>query len=173
LKPNPLNYAYSTYRADPSLEATERLLAAVTSYAQRLVRRAQPQDADDVLQEIVLHVWKSLDRFAGRSSFKSWVHNICKNKLGDSLRRKYRESDQVNLSGLVIDTIEREDPGGSIHRRTSIHLTVLSPEEHRAVKVFAQHGDFESAAETLHTTPKALRSRLERIRVKCNPAAIR
>ena len=43
---------------------------------------------EDVLQDTFIKAYKSLDRFEGRSSFKSWLYQIFMNTLKNSCRRK-------------------------------------------------------------------------------------
>ncbi len=43
---------------------------------------------DDILQDTFIKVFKKLDRFEGRSSFKSWLYQIFMNTLRNSLRLK-------------------------------------------------------------------------------------
>lgn len=47
-------------------------------------------DADDAAQEIFIKAYQSLDRFAGRSSFSTWIYRIAANHCRDLLRRKAR-----------------------------------------------------------------------------------
>jgi RNA polymerase sigma-70 factor (ECF subfamily) len=50
------------------------------------------QDSEDALQEALLRAWKSLGRFEGRSSLRSWLYTISTNTCLDQLgkRKKHR-----------------------------------------------------------------------------------
>lgn len=43
--------------------------------------------ASDVVHEAMLEVWRSAGRFAGKSSVRTWIFAIARNKLVDMLRR--------------------------------------------------------------------------------------
>jgi hypothetical protein len=40
---------------------------------------AEVPDRDDLVQEIAMQVWQSLDRFAGRSSLDTWAYRVALN----------------------------------------------------------------------------------------------
>ncbi|MGK2931880.1 MAG: sigma-70 family RNA polymerase sigma factor [Solirubrobacterales bacterium] len=45
-------------------------------------------DAEDALQDAMLRAWRSLDRFEGRSAFKSWLYRIATNVSLDLLQKR-------------------------------------------------------------------------------------
>jgi len=46
--------------------------------------------ASDIVHETMLEVWKKADRFKGRSSLKSWIFSIARNKSIDTNRKMSR-----------------------------------------------------------------------------------
>jgi len=65
---------------------------------------ADPHAAGDIVHEAMMVVWKRADRFQGRSSLKSWIFSIAKNKAID-LNRK---SSRMTYTGEDMDTIDLE-----------------------------------------------------------------
>lgn len=47
--------------------------------------------ADDVAQEVFVQVYRSLESFAGRSSLKSWILGIARNRVGTWFRQQRRQ----------------------------------------------------------------------------------
>jgi RNA polymerase sigma-70 factor (ECF subfamily) len=47
-------------------------------------------DAEDLLQEVLLRAWRSLDRFEGRASVQSWLYRIATNACLDALKSRRR-----------------------------------------------------------------------------------
>src|SRR5262245_22703416 len=60
-------------------------------------------DAEDMLQETLVRVWKRLDSFEGRSSFRAWLYKIATNVCLDAL-------DSRRLRGLPRELYARGDP---------------------------------------------------------------
>ena len=46
------------------------------------------QDAEDIAQETLLRAWRGLDRFEGRSSFRSWLYRIATNACLNALAKR-------------------------------------------------------------------------------------
>lgn len=59
-------------------------------YRYALLRLQDPALAEDLVQETFLAALKARERFAGRSSEKTWLIGILKHKMADHLRRQRR-----------------------------------------------------------------------------------
>ena len=103
------------------LEAFEGLIKAY----ERLIYNAaykmipNPQDAEDISQEVIIKVYKSISKCAGAASFKSWLFRIINNTCIDEIRRR---KGKTNLS---LDTDYGEDSG---HRENPVLRDESTPE---------------------------------------------
>ncbi len=61
------------------------------------------EDAEDMLQETLVRVWKRLDSFEGRSSLRAWLYKIATNASLDAL-------DSRRVRGLPKELYRRGDP---------------------------------------------------------------
>jgi RNA polymerase sigma factor (sigma-70 family) len=70
-------------------------------------RYGQPFFAEDIVQEALLKILESLDRFEGRSKFKTWAMTIATRVGISALRRKHHDS--LSLEGSSEDGIHPID----------------------------------------------------------------
>ena len=57
-----------------------------------LSRMNDPFEAADILNEVMLEVWRGAGRFQGRSTVKSWIFGIARHKTIDRLRSRQRNA---------------------------------------------------------------------------------
>ncbi len=70
---------------DAVCELLKIYYAEIYSYLRRLC--GSRHDAEDLTQQTFLKAWSSLDGFAGRSKFSTWLYRIAHNTFLDWLRR--------------------------------------------------------------------------------------
>jgi len=70
---------------DAACELLKIYYADIYAYLRRLC--GSRHDAEDLTQQTFLKVWSSLDGFAGRSKFSTWLYRIAHNTYLDWLRK--------------------------------------------------------------------------------------
>ncbi len=63
-------------------------------------------DAEDAVQDTMVRAWKSLDRFEGRSSLRSWLYRIATNVCLDVLTSSQRRIRPMDLSSEGWEPVE-------------------------------------------------------------------
>ncbi len=155
------------YRQNQQKEAAFNLLAA--EYSERLywhIRRIviDHQDADDVLQNTLVKVWKNLENFRGESGLFTWLFRIATNEsLGlIKSRKKHMHSgaDQEFENGLS-KNLEADPWFDGDEIQLKLQQAILSlPEKQRLVfnlKYFEEM-KYEEMSETLDTSVGALKA---------------
>lgn len=73
-------------------EALSDLVEAAYPVVRRwtLVWTGDPAEADDVTQEVLIRMVRSIDSFSGSSRFESWLYATTRNALRDRIRREKR-----------------------------------------------------------------------------------
>ena len=99
-------------RALEALHARYRSL--VENYFRR--RRSSAKDAEDLAQEVFMNAFTALDKFQGRSSFRSWLFAIASNTRRNRARffnQQKRKGDEVGIDLGGLRPLEEvvPDPG--------------------------------------------------------------
>ncbi|HMP78928.1 MAG TPA: sigma-70 family RNA polymerase sigma factor [Pirellulaceae bacterium] len=78
---------------NPRVLAFEEIVRLYQRDVRSYVRRYLATDdvADDLAQEVFVEVYRSLPRFEGRSSLKTWIMAIARNRVGSWLRQQTRQ----------------------------------------------------------------------------------
>ena len=68
-----------------------------------------PEDADDVAQEVFIQVYESLGHFRKDSELSTWIYRIAVNKSLDFIRKKKRKKRFAQLTSLFGFNEEKEE----------------------------------------------------------------
>jgi RNA polymerase sigma-70 factor, ECF subfamily len=91
--------------ADPVV-AWRELRGPLAGFIARRV--ADPQDAEDVLQEVMLRIHRHGDELARADRVAAWVHRIARNAIVDHYRRR---GARPELPGGAADELEEREDG--------------------------------------------------------------
>jgi RNA polymerase sigma-70 factor (ECF subfamily) len=135
---------------------------AVRSFLRKM--RADVDEADDAAQEAFLAAWRSIGRFEGRATFRSWVCGIAWRKLRDRRRGDQRRSLREDEAAPAENSGRRTDD----ERIDAISLLSALPADQRAVVALCLAGDFShsEAADALGLPLGTVKSHAARGRAK-------
>ncbi len=136
------------------------------------------EDAEDLVQEVVLRAWRSYDRFEPGTSFKAWVlrilTNLCINRYHRSARTVkevgFEDVERVaEVAGSQLQSATFE-PGAELLDRMldeDVHAALADlPEEYRTAVVLSdvQELTYQEIASVLGVPIGTVRSRIFRAR---------
>ena len=121
------------------------------------------EDADDVLQNTFLKIYKGITNFKGNSSIHTWMYRIAYNESIDFLAKKKKQlrlnSEKINTK--ILETLEQDIyfEGDAIQLQLEAALLTL-PEKQRSVFCMRYYDDlkFKEIAEILDTSEGALKA---------------
>ena len=103
-------------------ELFRRYQAMVWHVSNGFVRN--PDDADDLTQEVFLKAYRALDRFEHRSSFKTWLYRVAINTCQNELRRRDR---RPQSGDTPLEDMAELLPGGDLPERGMMSATPSEP----------------------------------------------
>lgn len=104
-----------------------------------LVQTGNAADADDLTQDVLVHMIRRLDRYRARSAFTTWLYAVTRNSARDHLRTRARR-ERIRSDARWAAEGEAGDPpdpvAGSRHSKfaeTALRLFRELPERQREV----------------------------------------
>jgi RNA polymerase sigma-70 factor, ECF subfamily len=179
---------------DAFVKEAEHLRRELLAYCYRLT--GSVQDAEDLVQEAMLHGWSSYARFRGEASVRTWLYRIATNAfLSSARRRRHLPSDlgppttDVSLDAVLDrDTTWVEplpdalvssdaDPASLVIDRDRLRLALTAslqrlPARQRSALLLREALDFSAAeiGDTLDISVAAVKSLLQRARATLETA---
>jgi RNA polymerase sigma-70 factor (ECF subfamily) len=147
-------------------ELYHRYYQRLFGFLLRLTRR--PALVEELLQETLLAVWRSADRFAGRSAPSTWILGIAYHQAMKALTRKERDPpadfelprEEPTPPDVVFDRRERAT-------RIGRALAQLSAEQRSVVELTYVHGfSYPEIAEILECPVNTVKTRMFHARRK-------
>ena len=155
------------------VRAFEEIYKKTSAFVYNVVLKiaSNEEDADEIMQDAFMRIWKNLGQFRGLSSFKTWVYRVAVNtalnyrKAAQKHSRKRVDFDSVSASvgtpektRSAVDLKERE-------RKLSELLNALNPDQRACIVLREIEGlDYREIAEALKININTVRSRLKRAR---------
>jgi len=96
---------------------------------------ADPNDVADIIHDTMLEIWRKADRFEGRSSLKTWIFSIAKNKSIDRNRKSSRidytdeNTDIEDVTLTAVDVLAISQEANTVREA----VAQLKPEHRRAI----------------------------------------
>ena len=135
------------------------------------VLNGNKEDMEDAEQEILISLFKSLENFKFKSSFKTYFYRLCRNKAIDQVRKKARE--RRIITEIVLQPAETPvDPEEEVikreEKREFLKLLNELKEEERSMIILkdVQGLSVKELSQVFKMPEGTVKSRLHRIREK-------
>ena len=155
----------------------DRYKGKVYRLAMRLTKNQE--DAEEVLQDVFVTVYRKIDGFEGKSKFSSWLYRITVNSAFMKLRKRKQER-YISIEDIIINKDNAEALSNHITPNSSeteinnddlrYHLEVAIsklPPDYRAVYILRDIDELSNkeVSAILHIGIPAVKSRLHRSRL--------
>jgi RNA polymerase sigma factor (sigma-70 family) len=126
------------------------------------------EDRKDLIQEIVVHLWKSHDRYDERFKLSTWIYRIALNVAISAYRREKKRSERVSpLEEIIIEpaaeSVEESDPKIATLYRIIDQLDELN----RALMIlYLDDNSYRDIAGILGLTETNVATKINRLKLK-------
>lgn len=129
----------------------------------------QPHDADDILQQTKMILWRCFDQFETGTNFLAWARKTAFHQVLTHRRQKKREATPLSdeILELLHDEVSKLSDSGD-RRRDALRTCVTKlPAAHRQLVTLRYYEDLEidGVAERIRSTVGAVYRALSRIRM--------
>ncbi len=91
-------------------EFQKRIYDLLAAKSYRVIRRIVGEsDAEDVMQDFVIHLFSKLRQFRFESSFETWAHRMAVNQSLQHLRKIHRDEKRIHNVAASMDTSTTSD----------------------------------------------------------------
>ncbi|MCB9323400.1 MAG: sigma-70 family RNA polymerase sigma factor [Lewinellaceae bacterium] len=108
------------------------------------------QDAEDVVQEVFVEVFRSVGNFKGESKLSSWIYRIVVNKSLEALRYKKRKKRKAFFQSLI----GLNEQNGSLDGQDFDHPGVLMENKERSKVLFSKIDELPESQRVVFTLCK-------------------
>ena len=130
-------------------------------------RLGNRHDAQDVSQQVILRAWQAIDRFEGRSAFRTWLYSIAENQCRSFAVKRMRYVQTEHIERLIDLHLDgKRTPDADHYALNQAVATALQNVGDKACEVlwlrFYQDCSLEEIATTLAISLSAAKMRLYR-----------
>lgn len=125
------------------------------------------EDQNDLVQEIVLQLWKSYERFEGNSQFSTWMYRVSLNTALTYFKKEKKQSERYTF----LENVDKIDEHDSVEKEVQLELFYKAVQELNKVEkalifLFLEGQSHKEIGQNLGITEGNARVKLNRTKDK-------
>ncbi|WP_252504669.1 RNA polymerase sigma factor [Sporosarcina sp. Marseille-Q4943] len=139
-------------------------------YATILRMTKNPQDAQDLVQDAFIKVYRNLDKYDASGSFSGWLYRVAINHCMDEFRKKRNKTIHVEIDETKV--VNREHPEVVFLKKEKSRqlerLIATLPEDERLIILlrYVNEISYEEIGEVMDVPLSTVRNKLHRAKIK-------
>jgi len=127
-----------------------------------------PEDRDDLLQEMTLQLWIAFDSYRAESKFGTWMYRVALNTAIAFFKKQKRRPDSEKIPFGFDQADENTGAGEKEEQLTVFYKAVqqLNKVEKALVYLYMEDVPYDDIASSLGITPINVRVRINRLKTK-------
>jgi RNA polymerase sigma-70 factor (ECF subfamily) len=153
----------------------ERFLGELEAHKKILYKVARiycgnPTDREDLMQETVIQLWCSFERFAGQSRFSTWMYRVALNVAISWVRTQHHARRTVSLDDEVLDTTLVDEASDDLPPEVGVFLKQLlnglNELDRALILLYLEGHDHDTIADILGISSTNVATKIGRIKQK-------
>ena len=131
---------------------------------------AQTADRQDLVQEMVIQLWRSFDKFDGRSKFSTWMYRVALNVALTWVRGQHQARNTVSIDEEILDTSLIDEASDAMPPEVGVFLNQLLNQlqelDRALILLYLEGHDHETIADILGISNTNVATKIGRIKQK-------
>jgi RNA polymerase sigma-70 factor (ECF subfamily) len=125
------------------------------------------QDAEDVTQQTLIRVLKSLDQWDQQRDFEPWLFAIAGNRCRTALSVRLKNQRTQAISEPIPDPTPDDQPANQLAEEIELAIATLRPEYQAAFRLFHHHElNYDDIARQMHRPVGTIKTWIHRARLQ-------
>jgi RNA polymerase sigma-70 factor (ECF subfamily) len=153
----------------------QRYVVVAAEFGAALERLAGAYEADpdlrrDLVQDIHVALWRSLERFDGRCSIRTWTYRVAHNVATTHvLKRKRHRADRLASLEEIAEAADADDPEATVGERQVMErlmmlIQALKPADRQVMLLYLEDIDAAAISEITGLSPGAVAVKIHRLK---------
>ncbi|MEQ8472062.1 MAG: sigma-70 family RNA polymerase sigma factor [Marinoscillum sp.] len=125
----------------------------------------EPLEPEDLFQEVVFQVWKSLESYKGNASINTWIYRIALNVCMSS-KLRYEKKKTVQLEGVSFSHAVADDEDQARFEALKACIKGLNEADKSLIVLYLEELPYSEMATILGLTENHVAVKMKRIRAK-------
>ncbi len=165
-----MQFAESVGMASES-KRLDRLFTETVQTHDAMLRRiclgyaANPQDLEDLYQDVLVNIWRGLPSFRSESSIRTWLYRIALNTCVSTLRTRTSRPQQSSLEDVILipdDSQEKREAVKDLYEC----IATLNPIDKAIMMMWLDEYSYDEIADTVGIKRNNVAIRLHRAKEK-------
>lgn len=133
-----------------------------TIYTVCLMHTADQDEAQDLMQEALIQLWRSFETFRGESDIRTWIWRVTSNACISFCRKEEKHRETLHLE--VVDLLTIDDEDNQQIKMLHDRIYRLRPFDRTVVLLWMEDMSYEEIGQILGISAKNVSVRLFRIK---------
>ena len=126
---------------------------------------ANPEDREDLAQEMLAQLWRAYSSFDGRCRFSTWMYRVALNTAITFVRREFaRKRHVVSVEERLLASVPAREEGSEELRMLYALIDGLDPLNKAMALLYLDGNSYQEISDVLGITPTNVATKLNRLK---------